>query len=59
MTIAEAEQYVRDNPQMDWLCGAPLIGDPFRLGRMKPPEAFRDLLRNMKRKHRKSDISVL
>lgn len=30
---------------------APSIGDPVRLGITKPPEAFRDLLRNMADKY--------
>lgn len=32
--------------------GAPGIGDPIRLGLQKPPEAFRDILRTVKKKHR-------
>jgi putative FmdB family regulatory protein len=34
-------------PSMRFVKGAPGIGDPMRLGIMKPPEAFRDVLRNI------------
>ena len=35
---------------------APGIGDPFRLGRIKSPDAFKDILRNIKKHHRHSRI---
>lgn len=34
-------------PSGRFVNGAPGIGDPMRLGLMKPPEVFRDLLRRM------------
>jgi putative FmdB family regulatory protein len=33
-----------------YLAGAPGFGDPMRLGRIRTPDAFKDILRNMKKK---------
>ena len=49
MTIAEGEAWHKAHPQYDWLCGLPGIGDPFRMGRVKPPEVHRDRLREIKK----------
>lgn len=38
--------------------GAPPIADPVRLGRIKPSEGFRDVLRNIKHRNYKSTIDV-
>jgi len=35
----------------------PGFGDPMRLGRIKPPDAFKDVLRNMKRHLRGNQIN--
>ena len=51
MTISEAEEFAARNPHLDWMCGAPGIGDPWRLGRLKPSDTFRDRLREIKRAH--------
>jgi hypothetical protein len=58
MSIKEAEQYVKDNPNLDWLCGAPLIGDPHRLGRKKPSDNFRENLRRIKKKNPGSNMNT-
>lgn len=50
MSISEGEAYVKANPELEILPGAPGIGDPWRLGRMKPPDSFRDVLRNVKKR---------
>lgn len=60
MGISEADEFLKQNPHIEKLVnGAPLIGDPMRLGRIKPPEVWRDHLREMKKKHYKNDINVL
>lgn len=51
MTISEAEEYVAKNPHIDWLCGAPFIGDPWRQGIKKPDNEFRDRLKQIKKTH--------
>lgn len=51
MTIAEAEQHEKEHPEQEWLCSAPGIGDPYRLGRKKPDDAFRDRLKDIKKHH--------
>lgn len=59
MTIAEAEQYEKDNPQLEWMCGAPAVGiDTTRLGMRKPTDAFRDRLKDIKKTHYKSNINT-
>lgn len=40
MKIAEFEQYIVDNPQLNQVFGAVAIGDPVRLGITKPDAAF-------------------
>lgn len=49
MTMAEAEAFDEANPHLNWLCGAQPIADPIRIGRQKPSEGFRDILRNIKK----------
>ena len=57
MSIAEAEAYEKANPHMDWLCGAPPQADPWRIGRMKPDSAFRDILKRVKKTYHGSDVN--
>lgn len=57
-SIAEAEQYEKDHPNMEWLCSAPGIVDAFRVGRGKPTDAFRDRLKDIKKSHYKSNINT-
>jgi len=40
------------------MMGAPPMADPVRLGRIKAPEGFRDVLRNVKDKFYQSKITV-
>jgi hypothetical protein len=59
MSISEGDDFERRNPDWERACGAPGIGDSFRLGLgAKPSDAFRDRLREIKRVHRKSTIDV-
>lgn len=59
MSISEGEEYLKENPELEILPGAPSIGDSWRLGRIKPPDAFRDVLRRMKKiAGPKSDINT-
>jgi hypothetical protein len=51
MTIAEAEQLEKDNPNIERLPAAPFIGDPWRQGLKKPDQDFRDRLKHIKKTH--------
>lgn len=45
LSIAQMEQYKRDHLEVELvILSAPSVGDPFHLGRQKPPE---DFLRNV------------
>lgn len=54
MTISEAEEFSKNNPHLEWLCGSPMICDPWRVGRKKPDDGFRDVLKNIKKKSGKT-----
>lgn len=56
MTISEMEQFEKDNPQEEVMCGTPLIHSGRGMG--KPPDSFRDILRNVKKKHRRSTVNT-
>lgn len=60
MGISECEKYLEENPSIERLInGAPMICDPTRVGvRSKPDNGFRDVLRNIKSKHRGSNINT-
>jgi hypothetical protein len=54
MTISGREEYLTANPHIQQqIVSAPALGDPMRLGRVKPPDAFRDRLREIKKSHSK------
>jgi len=59
LKISEYEEYTKVNPHIErYFGGAPSIGDPVRLGLKKPDDAFRDKLKDIKRKHRRSIINT-
>ena len=47
MSMSEMDQYEKDNPQMEIMCGAPLIHSG--TGLKKPDQGFRDVLRTIKK----------
>jgi hypothetical protein len=52
MRISELDNFKLENPHMKQLIvSAPSIGDSHRLGRIKPDEGFRDVLKNVKAHH--------
>jgi hypothetical protein len=58
LRISELDDYKNNNPQLEQLIsGAPGLSDPARLGLVKPAQGFRDLLKHMKSKHRRSTIN--
>jgi hypothetical protein len=59
MAIKELDEYKEKNPHLEQLVnGAPMIGDPFRLGRKKPKDNFRERLRQIKKDHPGNNIEV-
>jgi hypothetical protein len=50
MKIAEMEEFLEKNPHIKQVPGFSGIGDAIRMGKQKPDEGFRDILREMKHK---------
>lgn len=59
-SISERAQILADNPHYEQqIVKAPLYGDPYRvMGVHRPDEGFRDVLREIKKKHYKNTINV-
>lgn len=51
MSISELDKFISQNKHLDQVIGAPAIGDSVRLGVKKPDNAFRDHLKEIKKKH--------
>lgn len=52
MGISESEQFLKDNPDVEKLVnGSPMIVSSAMGGKTKPDSGFRDLLKDMKKKH--------
>jgi hypothetical protein len=52
MKIVEKEEFLLENPEyVSIILGAPTIGDPVRMGLLKPDNGFRDVLRKLKKDH--------
>lgn len=59
MRISELDSFKEQNPHLKQLIvGAPSIGDSYRLGRHKPDDGFRDVLKNVKHHHKKDNINT-
>lgn len=58
MSISEMEQKLKENEDLDVLCGAPLIGDPIRLGLQHVDERFRERLHEIKKAHKHSTMDI-
>lgn len=58
MSISEMQKYFADNPNKKQVIGSPMIVSGVASARMKPDQGFRDVLRNIKSKHRKSTINT-
>jgi hypothetical protein len=58
MKISQLEEFKKNNTHLEmYITGSPGLSDPARLGLVKPAAGFRDLLKNMKKKHRRSTIN--
>lgn len=58
MSISEMESHLRENPSLSLVPAAPLIVTGVNSGRNKPDDSFRDILRNIKRRHRGSTVNT-
>lgn len=56
MKIADKEQFLVDNPQLEPIIGAPSIGDPVRLRIRKTDNGFKEVLQKI---HTKTPGSIL
>ena len=59
MSIKAMEQFLIDNPQYETYHDTPpQLGDAIRMGLKKPDDAFRDKLKDIKNKHRRSVVNT-
>ena len=58
MSISEMTEYLADNPNKKQVIGSPMIVSGVASARMKPDNGFRDVLKEIKGKHRKSTINT-
>ena len=57
MSISEADKFLAENPHVEQLVhGCPSIG--YTMITKKPDDGFRDVLREIKKKHRKSTVNT-
>ena len=47
MKISEREDYLKSNPHLETVITAPNIVDPIRLSGLRPPEGFKEVLKNI------------
>ena len=59
MSNSDREVFLQENPHIKQIFKRfPGLGDPARLGRMKPDDGFRDVLKNVKHHHKKDNINT-
>lgn len=56
MKIADREQFLIDNPDLETVMGAPAMGDSVRLGIRKPDNGFREVLSKISDANYKSNL---
>ncbi len=56
MKISEREEYLKSNPHIESVISAPNLVDPIRLGGLRPPSGFKEVLKNI---HERSPGSQL
>ena len=60
MKIAEKEQFLKDNPNIESYIGsAPAVGDPVRLGVRKADNGFKDVLQQIHQRTPGSNLNTL
>ena len=59
MKISERDEYLKENPHIEQLVhGFPGTVDPTRLGRVKPDDGFKDVLKHVKKGNPGSTINT-
>lgn len=58
MSLAEREDYLKNNPHIKQLLSTFSIGDSVRLGIRKTDDSFQDLLKNAKKGNRNNTIQT-
>ena len=58
MSYKLLDQYLEDNPHLQQMLATPGFADPHRMGRIKPDDNFRDLLKETKKAHKGSSINT-
>ena len=58
MSYKLLDQYLEDNPDLQQMLATPGFADPHRMGRIKPDDNFRDLLKETKKAHKGSTINT-
>ncbi|HAW78864.1 MAG TPA: hypothetical protein DCX27_03550 [Balneola sp.] len=58
MSYKVLDQYLVDNPHLQQMLSTPGFADPHRMGRIKPDDNFRDLLKETKKAHLGSTINT-
>jgi len=58
MSFKDIDGYLKENPDLVQQLTAPGIADPHSMGRIKPDDSFRDVLKEIKGKHRGSTINT-
>ena len=59
MKISERDSWLQEHPEYESvIIGAPLIGDPIRMGIRKPDQGFREVLQKAKAAHPKGNINT-
>ena len=58
LSFKEHDEFIKNNPHMEQVPAAPPIGDPMRLGRVKPPDSHREVMNHIKKGHRGNTIDV-
>ena len=56
MKIADKEQFLLDNPDLESIIGAPAMGDSVRLGIRRPDNGFREVLSKISDAKYKSNL---
>ena len=56
MKIADKEQFLLDNPDLESIIGAPAMGDSVRLGIRRPDNGFREVLSKISDANYKSNL---
>lgn len=58
LNISELDNFKAENPHLQIQLASPPLGDPMRLGRMRPSEDFNSLLKGVKKKHPGSTVET-